>query len=123
VSDFKPGEIVDITITGARVIGVDGNGIGDLEVSYSTDLGTYEAVFAIDTPAVNVARVAPAEWPPQVGDVWRDTRGETHWVTGSKQYGAEHLYSRDGKGHRPDVVNQRFGPLTLVHREAVASDG
>jgi len=46
---FKPGDIVDITIEGARVRAIRGE----------------------DT----VERVAPAEWPPRPGDVWLDAGG------------------------------------------------
>lgn len=122
MAEFKVGEIVDITITGAQVIGIDGGGIGDLEVSYSTDLGIYEAVLAIDTPAVNVARVTPAGWPPRPGDLWKDGHG-SFWFAfwGADACEVFMVPSDPARGElntpMPDRVRSLVGPLTLVHRE------
>lgn len=76
---------------------------------------------------VTVERVAPAEWPPQRGDLWRD-RDCDLWFG--------YLVSHDGEDYvrlqcsaagkemawlqELDEINRQHGPLTLVHRETAA---
>src|SRR5690606_14221389 len=77
---FKPGDIVDITIEGARVRAIRGEDIVD--PSYETE-GCVASVALTESVTVEVAltesvtieRVAPAEWPPRPGDLWRDRDG------------------------------------------------
>ena len=72
MSEFKPGDIVDITIEGARVRAIRGEDTVD-HLSYETQ-GGFVASVAL-TESVTVERVAPAEWPPRPGDVWLDAEG------------------------------------------------
>jgi hypothetical protein len=84
---YAVGEIVDITIKGARVVG-NASHNGFMTVSYLVDdpashhdaLGPARAQAPIQEGyAVTVDRVAPAEWPPRVGDIW-GMRGGSRFV-------------------------------------------
>jgi hypothetical protein len=137
---YQPGEIVDITIKGARVKEVKGYGDGNghcLKFEYALPSGDMmpDAVF-IDADAVTVERGAPAEWPPQPGDEWAGPKGE-RWFA-MKYYGDYDL-PKDYEGcnsdgwrvvlmpmeigpygdseMRPDDALRTRGPLTPVHRE------
>jgi hypothetical protein len=139
MTNYAVGEIVDITIKGARIARKDST-----DRIWFTLGGTGEGWIPVhpgDEASVVVQRVAPAEWPPQAGDLWRDRSGALH-------FGADHVPDYDdradcvgiGNGgtrvvlisqgtdsscapsadfYRPEVVNQRHGPLTLVYREPV----
>jgi hypothetical protein len=132
MSEFKPGEIVDITIKGARVGHESTDGFLGVFVN-----GVPLTVDLVD--AVTVERVAPAEWPPRPGDLWKDRDGFLHFAA---SYSPDYDDAEDSRGidaegcrvvllsqhsdesctpghdmHRPENVNQRSGPLTLVHRE------
>lgn len=136
---YVPGEIIDITIKGARVVEVcrhgDGNG-DDLRFTYEAKDGhaSHSAVWA-DAPGVTVERVAPAEWPPQPADLWRDREGDLwfaarHWPDcddrqdsrGANAYGWRVVLvplelGEQGSPCRPEDVLQPSGPFTLVRRE------
>ncbi len=118
---YTPGEIVDITIKGVRVqCHTDED---TLEFEYTTELGTVEGVVAVDCANVTVERVAPAEWPPQTGDLWRDQRGNV-WFAADlhdiEETDRPEIYMVAAYGDHhvvPDRCNENFGPLTLVRRE------
>jgi hypothetical protein len=117
VSEFRPGEIVDITIKGARVQRCEDD---SLEYEYRTELGSFEAVVAVDSPGVTVERVAPAEWPPQPGDLWRDKIGETWFAFRDKGVSLmvpSYPVNASRGGRNPDTVLEKLCPLTLVYRE------
>jgi len=65
MTEFQPDEIVDITIKGVRVAyATAGGGVVILD-----EHGTRHLM----PPQAAVTRVAPANWPPQPGDLWRRT--------------------------------------------------
>lgn len=107
---YQHGEIVDITIRGARVVRYDDDTVtiryGRVPVVYGVQLGD----------DVTVERVAPAEWPPRPGDLWRDRDGALWFVAGTDRRGMR-MYATSGDSADPDHVNRRYGPITLVHRE------
>lgn len=72
MTDFKPGDIVDITIKGARIAQAEArNGKTVLIVEPYGEQGT-SFTFALSNERFSVTpRATPAEWPPQAGDVWR----------------------------------------------------
>ncbi|MFI6813737.1 hypothetical protein ACIBG7_15055 [Nonomuraea sp. NPDC050328] len=140
MSYFVPGEIVDITIKGARVVEVcrhgDGNG-DDLRFRYESKTGeSWPSAIWADAPGVTVERVAPEEWPPQPGDLWRDGRGNLWFAARHIPDYDNHEDSRGingdgfrtvlvpshlgeaGAPERPENVVQPFGPFALVRREA-----
>ncbi|SEG44295.1 hypothetical protein SAMN04489712_105244 [Thermomonospora echinospora] len=105
---FLPGEIVNITITGGRIDEVSKNGIHVVLPN-----GTTATVELSNLEAVTVERVAPAEWPPQPGDLWRTER-QPYFAMYSD--GAMVLVNLGGERFSPDFV-LAHGSLTLVHRE------
>lgn len=132
-SDFRDGEIVDITIKGARVVNSYGTGIGTPD-GRRMDTGTVLVVkvdgpsrddrsVAVNmaSPGVTVERAAPAEWPPRAGDLWRrDDLGDV-WFAVFDNYGRQLMMipANPTKGltaYEPGEVLVG-GPLTLVHRE------
>ncbi|MCW2918556.1 MAG: hypothetical protein JWN52_6624 [Actinomycetia bacterium] len=71
----------------------------------------------------------PADWPPQLGDLWREVDGAL-WFAQSLGGSQMSLIPAQVRGEidqaLPAYVLETFGPLILVHRdtrEAVASDG
>jgi hypothetical protein len=109
VTDFQAGEIVNVTIKGVRYVGAD-EGIG----------------YGIETPdgsgysmpwSAILERAAPAEWPPQPGDVWAD-RNDGEWF--ARQYssgtGILLIGAEGGLADDADKVRTEFGPLALVRR-------
>lgn len=135
--NYAPGEIVDITIKSARVtnsypVRRDGKPEGRVLVAdYTT--GEHRGV-AVNLAASNVAveRVAPADWPPRPGDVWRSSR--TDWAPKGRLWLAGEETDDDGasdayvpmygdNGHRTAADELlRIGPMVLVHREAAVGE-
>lgn len=123
MSEYKPGEIVDITIKGARVRNQhDGDdGLDVLTVIY----GQHNTVAHLSLDdSVTVERIAPAEWPPRPGDLWRDNGGELWFAVeiGGVALVPSYPVSSSRRGVVPDKVKDSVGPLTLVHRENTLED-
>ena len=77
MSAFQPGEIVDVQIKGGIV---DHSGDpGHLRVSLPDRWSDIILEFPL-RPGVTVERVAPANWPPQPGDVWREGDGTEYFA-------------------------------------------
>lgn len=132
MSEFKPGEIVDITIKGARIEwanSTDMNVWAVDEVDPDTGVNLGEQITISHTAEnITVERVAPAEWPPRPGDLWRDHDGdvwfcrawqaEDKWRTGlvcaRRVPGKSAIL---GGSMSAAQVQDRHGPLTFVHRE------
>lgn len=105
---FAEGEIVDITIKGARVAATD-------EQLLQIDLagGGYKHWLPL-APSVTVTHRAPAEWPPQPGDVWQDADG-AEWFTTARHDSVWMV--TDGDSDSADNLLRDSGPLTLVRRK------
>lgn len=120
---LKVGEYVDILIKNARIFDVVESG----NILVETDNGSV-LTWKPNDHQVQAARVAPVEWPPRHGDLWRD-RDDKLWVWRSyytaynSEYSStevEEFVSLDGKrphfgGDAADVLRD-FGPMALVHR-------
>lgn len=123
MSEFKPGEIVNITIKGARVVDVTKLGECELGVTFDCNFGLYPLTVPLGPAGVTVERVAPAEWPPRPGDLWRDQRGnvwfaaDLHDIEETDTPAIYMLASHEDHQVVPECCNENFGPLTLVHRE------
>lgn len=124
MGDFKFGEIVDVVIKGVRVVEAE-----RLSVTIKADDGKH---YCMPVQAA-IERVAPAEWPPQTGDLWRDQHGHVWFgqlvdsyedagepfvpfvelVPASASTRKPYYHGSD----QPEEVSQVHGPLTLVHRE------
>lgn len=127
MSGFKVGEHVTVTIKGRVTEAADDL----LLIEYATEgdiIG--EAPIVPNAEAVAIERTAPAEWPPQPGDLWRDKNNDI-WFAADVHDGAETdqpqivmVFSREDYRLTPDEMNQRHGQLTLVHRDgADKTDG
>lgn len=139
MAEFRDGEIVDVAIKGARVVNSyptrrDHEDTGlVLVVQLTDDTGALadgrSVAVNLKSPGVSVTRVAPAEWPPQVGDLWRDRDGDlwfgcvyydihndTHVTLSPAR--AKHTQAWGEGG--AEAARQEYGPLTLVHREQQA---
>lgn len=128
MTDFKPGELVTITIENATVATAQP---GVLAINYGgTKPGQLDGYITIDTTAkgVTAERVAPAQWPPRHGDVWRDSDNML-WFVSIRDIGGEYPRTETvfvpADGRRVDryahyesgrLLSER-GPMTLVHRE------
>lgn len=130
MSDYQPGDIVRIVIENARVTEIcrhgDGNG-DDLRFTYEAKDGDQwpSAVWA-QAPGVFVERVAPAEWPPKPGDLWRDRLGSVWFAFFGLDAREVFFIPADPVSGplttpSPSLVLEKSGPLTLVHREEVRS--
>ncbi len=117
MNEFKPGEIVDITIKGARVLAVKITEEGFRFLGFTHGDINSQSQVCLSNSQVTVERKAPAEWPPQIGDLWRGYGGRL-WFTRSDGYGNPTFLSGNNDPSRDvDSVNQDEGPLALVHRE------
>lgn len=112
MSEFKPGEIVDITIKGARVVDVAHLKDCEVGVSFECDYGEYGWAIPLGPPEVTVERVSPAEWPPRPGDVWLDAEGRAWTALRGRMFPVTST-----RGESADAALAIYGPLTLVHRE------
>jgi len=125
IDTFHVGEIVDVTIRGARVMAPLHTDDG-LTLAYEEVRPGNFATFGLRHPqagTVTIERVAPAEWPPQAGDLWRDKHNELWFIhrNPSVMDPSPVLMGRTTGGARwtNDVVGliDDNAPMTLVHRE------
>lgn len=132
MTEFIEGEYVDIVIPQARIEQVDER---DDERFLTVAYGTHMTVIRVED-AATITRVAPAEWPPQSGDLWRDRNGDLwfcarHWPDYDDPKDSRGVNDEGwrpvlvpialgdaGSPERPDDVVQPYGPFTLVRRES-----
>lgn len=110
MSGYVVGELVDVTMRGVRVAAV-------VPVAGTTVLRLRMDEDEIDlalVTGITVTRVAPAEWPPQIGDVWDDAHGGSWWTRYND--GEPYLQSETGGVDEPTWVLERYGPMKLAYR-------
>jgi len=116
---FQVGELVDVTIRRARVERHDGDVL-------ALSVGGARIVIPVVLPSaapssVTTERVAPAEWPPQAGDLWRDRHDELWFFRIDAVYPAGPLRGNTATDTRwtddPAGLIEDNAPMTLVHRE------
>ncbi|MUN41486.1 hypothetical protein [Actinomadura litoris] len=124
MTEYRPGEIVDILIKGVRIAEQDQHGCVTITAKDCFD-GKH-ASWRVP-PQAAVTRVASADWPPRAGDVWHD-RNEAAWFAFTALNGPEILMI-PGDSKRdplttppPHVVLDAVGPMTLVYREGGSAD-
>ena len=125
---FHAGELVTITIKAATVLAVDTDqdGYRDLAVETADDRRLALVTVPLDHQAVTVERLAPADWPPQPGDLWRDKHGDLWFTYLGHDDGSAQIMMRtaDGlrwsEGYEGQVADN--GPWTLVHREPAGGE-
>lgn len=120
---FAHGDIVNVTISGARVVGFPSDVLCteyDLASPWMDDAKTFKNNLVLNAPGLTVERVAPAEWPPRPGDLWRDNHGAL-WFASESQPDAGDLRMHTATGTRWSVGHdgqlEDNGPWTLVYRE------
>ncbi|MCX5066594.1 hypothetical protein OOJ91_11970 [Micromonospora lupini] len=132
MTDFQTGELVDITIRGAQVTEVLP---GSVAISYATaasECVVHVANIHTGATGVEVTRVAPAEWPPETGDVWRD-RENVLWFISVREVGDDFRTEKVFTPSSTRAVNRyaayqasrlldERGPMALVHRERPEPD-
>lgn len=72
-------------------------------------------------PQAAITRIAPAEWPPRVTDLWRGRT--TLWFVMQDQVGNALMTDRSGGRHGPEYVAQQDSPLNLVYRDGLPGPG
>lgn len=110
--DVKLNEIVNATITGARVQGFVSEMHGTDAVVLSVGGSTVRLPLCDE---VTLEHVAPAEWPPRMNDLWRHTNGK-FWF-GERDVENVCLRGGDGDLLEPHEAYDERYQLTLVHRE------
>ena len=116
MSEFKPGEIVDITIKGARVVDVAHLKDCEVGVSFECDYGEYGWAIPLGPPEVTVERADPEWWPPRPSDLLRNASTGRFWFAvaiGSNT----NLYNDRADQMEPQQAWEQRHRLTLVHRE------
>lgn len=122
MTTFSVGEVVDISIRGARVVNTypeHHSGVqvaNTLVVKYGADSTRSLAVNTLN-PEVTVTRVAPKEWPPQPGDVWRNEHGVKLFATEPFEGQTDLRSTRGDVFEKPETALEHLGPLKLVYRE------
>ncbi|WFF07221.1 hypothetical protein O7622_01070 [Micromonospora sp. WMMD1076] len=132
---FRVGDVVEVTIRRAVVTAAPAAGWMQVRVG--------DIVHALPYPAgdqpVAVNRLAPAEWPPEAGDLWRDRDGGLWFgVVKAARYGdnggivqsarlvmspareTRQIYREQSSS--PEDLLAFYGPLGLVHREPRPDD-
>lgn len=130
MSGFQVGEIVDITVKGARVMAPK-PGIDDvLTLAYEEVQPGVFATLELRRPragSVTIERSAPAEWPPVPGDMWQtieDTElsAPTYWAAVNVDHLADGMgvrlicasYHEDGSWLTTPEDLLKQGRLTLI---------
>lgn len=114
---FAEGELVTVQIRNARVVSFHpGNHAAVGEVTVAMGFHNIEAAVPL-AYGVTLDRVAPAEWPPQLGDIWSDRDG-TEWAAGASDGETVVMWRIGGKGAGVDALDvlQDRGPVRLVRR-------
>jgi hypothetical protein len=131
---LQPGDVVDITIKGVRIA-------DDQQSALALILDEHGDVYAMP-PQAAIEHVAPPEWPPLPGDVWREIHADgAIWF--AQRYLPEYDDAKDCEGmnaegwrvvmvplnggpygcpdQRPEALVRKVG-LVLVHRETAEVD-
>jgi hypothetical protein len=112
MDSFQYGDIVDITIRGVRL--VERPVITNAPVGY-TILDQHGCRYTVPLGA-EITRTAPAEWPPQRGDLWRDEKHHGLWYACSE--GDDDHVTLLGPRQESAAIGDlaRWGAI-FVHRE------
>lgn len=104
---YQEGEVLDLHIRGARVVDVHATQPDDAVVVHVGGQ-TFAVDLTVAAP-VQVQRVAPAEWPPQAGDVWLTYRWTPTFNGEPEEQLMRVLYfarsEHDPDGEHPPVVH------------------
>jgi hypothetical protein len=121
---FKSGDLLDVTIS-ARVVEIVPGGAIRLTFRQPEHLraSPMPLVLPLNSPDIGYERVAPAEWPPVAGDLWRDGHGDVWFAYTVHPDGTLRMVTANGlrwsDGHDGQLEDN--APWTLVHREGSAA--
>ncbi|PZG49842.1 hypothetical protein C1I98_11030 [Spongiactinospora gelatinilytica] len=112
---YEPGEIVDITITGARVLThTDGSLVYEYE--YGEAGATDREEVRHEASAVTITRRVPAAGMPRPNEVWEDDLGIRYLVVESE--GQVRLHDGAPSGSRSvEHIHEVYGPITPLIRD------
>lgn len=118
--------IVEGTVYSANPSGEHGERGLAVTVEYLAEDGSpASAVVLLGASAVTVEHIAPTEWPPQAGDLWRDKSGDL-WFFHAHQNDTKQIIGRTADGlrwereHRQSDFSSLLdtcAPWSLVHRD------
>lgn len=109
---YERGELVNLELRRVPVVSADGT-----HLVCSLPAGE-RLVLPLDHHGLTVTRVAPREWPPQAGDVWRGTAGERWFARATDEDEVILLSDRVHGGNVwPGEMLDSYGPAALVWRE------
>ena len=108
--DFQPGDVIDFTVRGVRVVGVNAT-TGEVSTIADEHNNEYPV-----PPQAAVTRMSPKGWPIAYGDLWHDRYG-TYWFAVRRGPGVIGMVREDGPTKTPRELLDEFSPLTLVNRK------
>lgn len=118
VPQFAEGELVTVQIKNARVVGTGLASLPNVILETENQFGPWTFEVPTSYPGVDVTRVAPAEWPPQPGDIWADHSNYKWagliWDGGVKLYPVEQAAATR---EWPESVMDQCGPMRLLYRD------
>lgn len=119
MSTYQPavGELVDVTITGARVALMD-----TYAYTLVDNKGRELALPRQFAGATLAAAAVPAQWPPQIGDIWEDREGDRYFAI-DNQPGVGLVEQVGGGINDPDDLHEMYGPLRLIYCEDLTRGG
>ena len=111
---FKAGDTVTITITN---VPIDEVNPGEIRVSVGVEGAG--AWLGLDDSRMSVELTKPADWPPQLTDVWIDRQNDP-WLARFTNDGTEIVMqcSAHLAPKVPSWVWNEYGPLRLAFRKA-----
>jgi hypothetical protein len=116
MSGYRPGEIVNITIRGARVERIHGEYL-ELNLGEAFELLGEDQYLHLSLPldsAATVERGTPADWPPQLDDLWRDSTGGL-WYRNRTRQGDSRMVNAVGHQVSPEVLLDESPVLVFRH--------
>jgi hypothetical protein len=86
---------------------------------------TVHVSIPLDSPDVTIKRLMPAEWPPRVGDLWRDVSNSLWFAIDVSNPDLTDkpevkLVSTWEDQRDPEAAHDLYGPLILIRREGQA---
>ena len=109
---IQPGDFVNVTIRGVRVVEQDEHGC----VTVRADAHDGGPAHWPMPPQAAVERIAPALWPPCQGDLWRDGRQRLWLAVEGTDEKLVMVCADGGATRQPDELLMT-GSVQLVHSE------
>ncbi|MGI5201692.1 hypothetical protein ACQEU6_08930 [Spirillospora sp. CA-108201] len=111
---YDPDEMIEVTLKPVRVHRQGPDGTVTIKVP-TPDGGTAHWPLP---PQAEIKRVAPADWPPQDGDVWGD-RHDRDWFAVTP---ARLLPASGGREEHVSDFLRKYGPPELRYRKSTDAD-